>query len=178
LALAAGIEGGPGVHVNAFLETSAPRVYAADDIAWWPEAVGGARIHVEHWAVAQRQGQIAALNALDARQPYDATPFFWSAHYDVTIRYTGHAERWDSMTVSGELTARDARVDFNFGRPRGRGRHGWPGPREPGRGCFDGPRTSRDEQARGYRMTRTVLLTLDAPKRTRARFRPPRHSRS
>lgn len=115
LALAAGLDGGPGVHVDAFLATSAPAVYAAGDIAWWPDAASNSRIHVEHWAVAQRQGQVAALNVLGARQAYDTTPFFWSAHYDVTIRYTGHAERWDSAVVSGDLAAHDARVDFHSG---------------------------------------------------------------
>jgi 3-phenylpropionate/trans-cinnamate dioxygenase ferredoxin reductase subunit len=115
LALAAGLEGGPGVHVNAFLATSAPDVYAAGDIAWWPDAASNSRIHVEHWAVAQRQGQLAALNVLGARQAYETTPFFWSAHYDVTIRYTGHAERWDSTKLTGDLSTRDARVDFYSG---------------------------------------------------------------
>jgi NADPH-dependent 2,4-dienoyl-CoA reductase/sulfur reductase-like enzyme/nitrite reductase/ring-hydroxylating ferredoxin subunit len=113
LALAARLEGGPGVHVDRFLATSAPRVYAAGDIAWWPDAGSDARIHVEHWAVAQRQGQVAALNVLGARQAYDTTPFFWSAHYDLTIRYVGHAERWDSAIVTGDLSARDGRVDFH-----------------------------------------------------------------
>ena len=115
LARAAELDGGPGVHVDSFLETSAPGVYAAGDIAWWPDAISGERIHVEHWAAAQRQGQVAALNVLGARQPYETPPFFWSAHYDVTIRYAGHAERWDSTSISGDLAARDARVDFHSG---------------------------------------------------------------
>jgi hypothetical protein len=62
--------------------------------------------------VAERQGQVAARNMLGRRERFDAVPFFWSQHYDVTIRYVGHAERWDAVTVSGSLDARDASVSF------------------------------------------------------------------
>ena len=49
---------------------------------------------------------------LGRRERFDAVPFFWSQHYDVTIRYVGHAERWDSVAVDGSLDARDASVSF------------------------------------------------------------------
>jgi nitrite reductase/ring-hydroxylating ferredoxin subunit len=75
-------------------------------------------IRVEHWAVAQRQDQTAARNMFGAREPFVAVPFFWSAHFDVTVAYVGHAESWDRVAIDGDAKIRDCRVEYWKGDKR------------------------------------------------------------
>jgi len=115
LAEAAGLTVDHGIVVDQFLRTSAEGIFAAGDVAHYPDAFSGSKVRVEHWVAAGRQGQTAALNILGRPTPHSAPPFFWSAHYDVTINYVGNATGYDRAEVHGSLDERRALVAYRVG---------------------------------------------------------------
>ena len=112
LAQRAGLAIDRGVLVDAQMRSSDPVIFAAGDIARYPSPVGGPPIRVEHWVLAERQGQIAAEAMLGGKSVLKEPPYFWSVHYDLSIRFVGHAESWDRIEEIGSVAARDAEVRY------------------------------------------------------------------
>jgi NADPH-dependent 2,4-dienoyl-CoA reductase/sulfur reductase-like enzyme/nitrite reductase/ring-hydroxylating ferredoxin subunit len=115
LAEAAGLGLDRGVLVDSHLQTNDPNIFAAGDIARWPDPHTGESIRVEHWVVAERQGQVAAANMLSRDRTFTMVPFFWTKHLDLSIRYVGYAEKWDETLIEGHLAHRDCLVRFRRG---------------------------------------------------------------
>lgn len=107
LAASAGIEAPGGIAVDAFLQTSVSDIYAAGDIAAYPDPLTGELTRIEHWVVAERQGQAVAANMLGLRKRYQAVPFFWTQQYEVSLRYVGRAAKWDEVVIDGDVSSRD-----------------------------------------------------------------------
>jgi apoptosis-inducing factor 3 len=112
LAEAAGLRVDNGIMVDARLQTEAPGVFAAGDAARWPDPRTGSPVRIEHWVVAERQGQHVARVLAGEPAPFRDVPFFWSQHYDLSLNYVGHAARWDQAVVEGSLDAHDATIRY------------------------------------------------------------------
>ena len=111
LAETAGITVDRGVTVDGYLATSVPGIWAAGDIARWPDRLTGEAVRIEHWVVAERQGQTAARNILGSRERFEV-PFFWTQQHDLTLSFVGHARQWDRVEIDGSIGDRDVTVSY------------------------------------------------------------------
>jgi 3-phenylpropionate/trans-cinnamate dioxygenase ferredoxin reductase component len=107
LAAQAGIAVDNGILVDERLQTSAPGVFAAGDVANARHPFYGARIRVEHWANALGQGPLAARAMLGHADAYDRLPYFFSDQYDVGMEYAGFARSWDRVVFRGDPASRE-----------------------------------------------------------------------
>ena len=112
LAESAGLAVADGIVVDSLFRTSAPGIWAAGDVARYPEPRLRTAVRIEHWVVAERQGQAAARDMVGLGVPFRDVPFFWSQHYDVTLAYVGHATAQDVIELTGSLPDRDATVVY------------------------------------------------------------------
>jgi 3-phenylpropionate/trans-cinnamate dioxygenase ferredoxin reductase component len=107
LAAQAGLAIDNGIVVDEHLRTSAPRVFAAGDVANAHHPFYGERVRVEHWANALHQGPVAARAMLGQSAVYDRIPYFFSDQYDVGMEYAGFARTWDRVVFRGDPATRE-----------------------------------------------------------------------
>jgi apoptosis-inducing factor 3 len=87
-----------GLIVDAHLQ-AAENVFAAGDIAVFPESYTGQPARIEHWRVAEQQGRLAAANFLGQQRSYEGVPYFWTNHFGTRFDYIGHAKEWDEVIL-------------------------------------------------------------------------------
>jgi NADPH-dependent 2,4-dienoyl-CoA reductase/sulfur reductase-like enzyme/nitrite reductase/ring-hydroxylating ferredoxin subunit len=88
------------VPVNDTMQTRAPDIFAAGDIAALPDA-DWERRRVEHWVAAQRQGQRAARAMLGHPTGPAEIDFFWSRQAGAALKYVGYAREFDQTVYRG-----------------------------------------------------------------------------
>jgi 3-phenylpropionate/trans-cinnamate dioxygenase ferredoxin reductase subunit len=107
LAQAASLAVEDGILVDERLQTAAPAILAAGDVANAHHPFFGERVRVEHWHNAIEQGTAAGRNLLGRGEPYDRLPYFFSDQYDVGMEYAGLARRWDRVVFRGDPATRE-----------------------------------------------------------------------
>lgn len=106
------IEVNNGIVVNEYCETNVPDIYAAGDVANFPNPLLGDRMRLEHWQNAQNQGIAAAKNMMGIREPFAEVPWFWSDQYDLNMQLIGHPVHWDQIVFRGSVPDRQFTAFF------------------------------------------------------------------
>ncbi len=96
-----------------------PGVFAAGDVARWPNGLFDVEMRVEHWTNAAEQGAHVATNlrhlaAGEPFEPYEPLPFFWSDQFEHRIQFLGRASSDDEVRVVAGSVA-DAKFLTLFG---------------------------------------------------------------
>jgi hypothetical protein len=101
---------------------AAPGLYAAGDIARYPDWLTGKATRIEHWRLAAQQGQVAAHNMVGQTVnvlpegtstervdfvKFMGLPVFWTMQFKFPLRYGGHAEEWDEIIFDGDPEKRE-----------------------------------------------------------------------
>lgn len=94
-----------GIICDPFLQTSAPDVFAAGDVASYPYWMTGQRQRVEHYMTSMDQGSYSAFNMLGKMTPFGNVPFYWTRHYNKAVQYVGYAAEFDEVYVQGDPLA-------------------------------------------------------------------------
>jgi NADPH-dependent 2,4-dienoyl-CoA reductase/sulfur reductase-like enzyme/nitrite reductase/ring-hydroxylating ferredoxin subunit len=94
------------IKVNEYF-CAAQDVYAAGDIARFPDWRTGEHIRIEHWRTAEQQGRIAAQNMIGKQMPYDSVPYFWTTQAGLNFRYVGHVKDWDNLIIKGDVSSQE-----------------------------------------------------------------------
>ena len=97
----AGLAVADGIHVDVFGETSHPHIYAAGDVARFPDPVFGDYTRVEHWEHAREHGRRVGRNMAGEREPYDLLSYFFSRVFDLSIDAVGRPALADETVVWG-----------------------------------------------------------------------------
>ena len=85
----------------------AENVYAAGDVARYPDPFSDDRIRIEHWRLAQQHGRTAGQTMAGKDVSFESVPFFWTRHFGVSLMYAGHATEWDEVLMTGEPAKQD-----------------------------------------------------------------------
>lgn len=94
------------VLVNANLR-AVEGVFAAGDVARYPDPRTGRKVRIEHWRLAAQHGRVAACNMLGQAVPFKGVPFFWTKQFSMNLHYLGHADTWDDIVIHGDLEGGD-----------------------------------------------------------------------
>jgi NADPH-dependent 2,4-dienoyl-CoA reductase/sulfur reductase-like enzyme/nitrite reductase/ring-hydroxylating ferredoxin subunit len=91
-------------------------LYAAGDIASFPDWRTGELIRIEHWRLAMQHGRVAAHNLAGKRLPFREVPFFWTERLDIFFHYVGYVSDWDEIIYQGDPAGRNFLAFYVKGR--------------------------------------------------------------